>query len=260
MSALLAALGGTVVGSAAGTAAQRWPRDATLASPVRSSCEACGLVLGARDLVPILSWVRLGGRCRRCHARIPAVHPVVELTSGLAVGAIVVVHGPTLNAVLLGIGAIAVIVASVTDLQHRIIPDRLTLPLAVLATLSVPLVVGPGGPLVEALAWSLGVPVALRALVMLADVRGRPRPIGAGDIKLLVGVLGLAAGVQAGALGMLLVAVLTAGGVALIGLATGRLHRRSRLPFGPAIATGYLVGVIAPGGVPVVTGHVGGVA
>lgn len=254
MTVLLAALGGTVAGSAAGTAAQRWPRQATLFSPTRSSCGSCGLVLAARDLVPIISWIRLGGRCRRCRAPIPAVHPIVELASGATLGAIALVHGASPHTMLLGIGALAVIVATVTDVQHRIIPDRLTLPLAVVGTVSVPLVVGTGAPLVEALAWSLGVPGTLRTLVLVADVRGRARPVGGGDIKLLVGVLGLVAGLDGGPETLLLIAVLSGGLVALLGMVTGRLHRRSRLPFGPAIAVGYLLAVLAPGWSGVVLG------
>lgn len=241
----LALIGGAVAGSAAGAAMHRWPTGTTLLEPRRSSCDACGSLLQPRDLVPVLSWVMLRGRCRACGERIDARLPLLEAASAVVTVTLVQVHGPTITAVVLAVGAVAVLVAAVIDAEHLIVPDRLTRPLALLALLAVPILTGPGRAGGVAL-WSLGVPAALQLIAIAADRTGRARPVGGGDIKLLVGVLALAGVVASGPPAVLLVAVVLAGSAAVIGLAMGRLTRRSRLPFAPPLAVAFLMVVIAP--------------
>src|SRR5215471_3032413 len=72
---------GLVFGSAVTAIAYRVPRDLSWVRG-RSACPSCGHVLGARDLVPVLSWVSTHGRCRYCHARIGWRYPLTELACG----------------------------------------------------------------------------------------------------------------------------------------------------------------------------------
>lgn len=244
--AAVAALGGAAAGSVAGAALTRWPRGLTLGRPSRSRCDRCDRDLTARDLVPVVSWVWLGGRCRSCGLAIDARLPMLEAAAaGLAV-CMVAVHGLTVDAALLALGAVAVLTASIVDLDRRIVPDRLTRPLMVVALGALALRGLPGPALVGALAWAVGVPALLRIAALVADHRRRARPVGAGDIKLLVGVLALVAPDRHAPAALLLLAVILGGVVALIGLVTGRLDPRSRLPFAPAIGAAYLLVVLAP--------------
>ena len=255
----LALLGGAVVGSTAGAAMHRWPAGGTLSEPRRSACSACGLVLGPRELVPVVSWIVQAGRCRGCAARIDARLPVLEASSALLAVVILSVHGPGGRAALLTVGAVAALLAAFIDLEHRIIPDRLTLPFAAIALTAAPFVAGPGRAAVL-LGWALGVPLALRLLVAAADAAGRARPIGGGDVKLLIGVLALAGLVPSGPPAVLLVAVIGAGAVAVVGLVTHRITRTSRIAFAPAIAVGFLVVAAAPEGAAVIVSWFGGPA
>lgn len=241
----LALIAGAAAGSAAGAALHRWPTGATLLRPRRSACSSCGTTLRARDLVPLLSWLVLKGRCRGCGVRIDPRLPVLEGSAALIAALVVAAHGPGPAALVIGVGAVAVLVAAMIDLEHRIVPDRLTIPLGLLALLALPTVAGADrAPTVAA--WALGVPLALHLLVVLADASGRARPIGGGDVKLLVGVLALAGSSPLGPPAVLIVAVVLAGTVASVGLLCGLLRRGSRLPFAPALAVPSLVIAVAP--------------
>ena len=227
----LALIAGAAAGSAAGAALHRWPTGATLLRPRRSACSSCGTTLRARDLVPLLSWLVLKGRCRGCGVRIDPRLPVLEGSAALIAALVVAAHGPGPAALVIGVGAVAVLVAAMIDLEHRIVPDRLTIPLGLLALLALPTVAGADrAPTVAA--WALGVPLA--------------RPIGGGDVKLLVGVLALAGASPLGPPAVLIVAVVLAGTVASVGLLCGLLRRGSRLPFAPALAVPSLVIAVAP--------------
>ena len=245
-----AAAGGALSGSAAGAAVTRWAEGLTLGSPGRSRCDRCEVPVLMRDMVPVVSWVALGGRCRSCRAPIDRRQPTIELLATAVAVLVVAVHGPTMRGLLLTLGAVALLTASATDVAERIIPDRLTRPLAVLGLggLSVAAAIDPVGPSVPgaAFAWAVGFPAALGLLTLAADRTDRARPIGGGDIKLLVGVLALAGLIPDGAPMLLLVTALLAGTVATVGLLAGRLHRRSRLPLAPAITGAYLLVVLAP--------------
>ena len=241
----LAVIMGAVAGSAAGAAMHRWPAGATLLEPRRSTCDSCGVELRARDLIPVFSWIMLRGGCRSCGIRIDPRLPAVEVVSALLAAGIVQVHGSTTTAVVLAIGAVAVLVAAVIDAEHLIVPDRLTRPLAVSSLLALPLTAGPERA-VDVVLWAVGVPLALLLLAIAADLTGRARPVGGGDIKLLVGVLALSGVAPSGPAAVLLTAVVLAGTVAVLGLATRRVTRSSRLPFAPPLAVSFLIVVLAP--------------
>lgn len=133
--AVLLLLAAPAIGSFLGVLVLRLPEG----RPVllgRSACPDCGTVLGARDLVPVLSWLWRRGRCRHCGAAIPAFYPAMELAAlGVALWAAAVVGtGPEALAALvltclLGWGLLAL---AVTDWRVLLLPDALTLPLIAL--------------------------------------------------------------------------------------------------------------------------------
>jgi leader peptidase (prepilin peptidase)/N-methyltransferase len=242
----VAFLGGALAGSTAGAALGRWPDGDTLLRPARSRCPACATLLKPRELVPLISWLALRGRCATC--KEPIDRRLVLLEGASAVLTVLIIHrfGPTLIGVLLAFGGVAVLLATMTDLERRRIPDRLTVPLALVA-LCWGLGTSADSPgLWTVLAWALGVPAALQVANLFAVVLNRPQPVGRGDIKLLVGVLALATAVEGGAASVLATSVVVAGMFATFGLLSGHLKRGDRVPFAPAIATGYLVAVLVP--------------
>jgi leader peptidase (prepilin peptidase) / N-methyltransferase len=225
----VAALAGLAVGSFWTVLVHRWPAEQSLAHP-RSHCGHCRRTLGPIDLVPVVSWAVLRGRCRTCRTRVSPVYPLTELaTAALAAGA-VAAYGPTwrgLAAALLGVCLVPVVLI---DLRHRLIPDIVVLPAAALALLAG--IAGPGRwwvPVVSA----LGAAGFLLALSLLY-----PGGMGLGDVK-----LALLMGAVLGAAVIPAMAIAFGAGAALgllLLLRHGPAARRMAVPFGPFLAAGAL--------------------
>jgi len=239
-------IGGAVIGSAAGAALVRWPNGMTLLRPSRSRCATCGGALRGRDLIPILSWFVSRGRCRSCSGRIDIRLPLLELGCAAGAALTVRVHGLNAMSLLLLLGVAAVLLATLTDLESMTVPDRLSLPLAAVALVGTLLLADDLRAVRAVVAWGLLLPVALHLLSESLFRTGFQRPIGGGDVKLLIGVLALASAIPGGPGAVLILAVVVGGSAAGVGLITGRLRRGDRMPFAPAIAIGYLAVVLAP--------------
>lgn len=200
----------------------------------RSACPACGVALGIRDLVPILSWLALRGRCRRCGAPIAVFYPLVEATAFLIAAVSFGVLEGAAAWLAAGIGWWLLMAASI-DLRELRLPDLLTLPLAgaglLLALAGSPALVTPG----EALLGAVSGFTALAGLAWAYErLRGRAG-LGLGDAKLLA-----AAGAWLGPFELPMVVLLAA----LVGLAhalaVGAHRRPDRpVPFGPALTLAF---------------------
>lgn len=222
---------GLAVGSFLALASVRLPAGESFLGG-RSRCRGCGRTLGARDLVPVLSWVAARGRCRGCDARIGWRYPAIEVAAGVIGGAAAFVApdvGHALAGALLGWG---LLLLAVLDVEHLWLPEPLTLGL-VAAGLGATAWLTPG-MFVDHL---IGAAVGFGSLWLVGEayrrVRGR-EGLGGGDARLLAAAgawLGWAAlpGVLLGAAGLGLVG---AGVLA----ARGRLEAGARLPFGGALA------------------------
>jgi leader peptidase (prepilin peptidase) / N-methyltransferase len=234
--ASLAFVGGMVTGSFVGLVADRLPRGRSIVGP-RSMCDSCGAQIAAYDNVPVLSWLILRGRCRTCHARIPALYPLVELAVGAAFAVTAVVLRDDPGQLALGLLFVAMLAAiTLTDLERRIIPNKILLAGAV-AGLAVVAATDPGSLPERAIA-------ALAAGgVLLAIGLAYPRGMGMGDVK-LAAVMGLYLGKSVAP--ALFVGVLAG---ALVGLgvlvARGGGARKLAVPFGPFLALGGVVAFLA---------------
>jgi prepilin signal peptidase PulO-like enzyme (type II secretory pathway) len=234
---------GASVGSMAGAAADRWAIGATLATPGRSACAACDVRLVRRDLVPIASWLVLRGRCRACDAPIPARLLLLEIGGAGVGGVILARYGFNPVGVLLGLVAGGLTVATLTDLASRRIPHRLTVPLAVV-TLPAAILVRDAVSAWSILAWSLVLPALLLGLNGILQPLLGSDAIGGGDIRILVSVLAILALLPSAASTFLGALVATSGGVALLGLLSGRLTRSDRIPLAPFMLLAFVVAVI----------------
>lgn len=117
---------GLVVGSFLNVVIQRLPQDESLVKP-GSRCPKCESRIAWHDNIPVLSFLLLGGRCRRCRERIPFRYPLVEL------GSAVIWYGSwrafgTSPTFLISVVYVSLLfVATVTDLETGLIPDEITL-------------------------------------------------------------------------------------------------------------------------------------
>lgn len=227
---------GLVVGSFMTVAVSRLPKGESVVRP-RSRCPSCKAEIGARDNIPVLSWLLLRGRCRRCGEPISVEYPLLELaTAGLVVLAALRYPDPW-QAVLVG-GLLALMPGiALIDLRHKIIPNKLTYPAMVL---SVPVIL---------FAWLLGdaaepVKAALGFLLFGGGtfaVALVSRGMGFGDVK-LAALIGLVLGSQGlRFVGVSAGATIVLGGVGgIVALGMGR-GMKSKIPYGPYLAAGAIV-------------------
>lgn len=234
---LPAAAFGLVIGSFLNVVAHRVPGRMSLAMPA-SHCPSCETPIKPYDNIPVLSWLFLRGRCRSCAAPISARYPLVEALTAVLFAAVVAVHHADTASLVLGLVLVAFLVPiALIDLDHRIIPNRLTLPAAVLAIV-LGTALDPGGEVERLIA---GVAAAL---VLGLPSLLNPKGMGMGDAK-LVGVLGLFLGAAVAPAFFVAFIAGTVLGIAIVmrkGMTQGR---KTAVPFGPFLALGGIVGVLA---------------
>jgi len=227
---------GAIMGSFLNVVAYRLPRHESLITPA-SHCPRCGTPVKPYDNIPILSWLLLRGHCRSCAAPISPRYPLVEaLTAALCVGA-VLVHSSPVGIALAILLILLVVPAALIDLEHRIIPNRITVIGGVLA-LAIGLALDPAGEPERLLA------AAGAGGFLLVAALAYPGGMGMGDVK-LAAVMGLCLGAAvAPALLIALIAgvLLGVGVIARKGAAEGR---KTAVPFGPFLALGALIAVFA---------------
>ena len=120
---------GLALGSFLGVVAARVPLRRSIVKP-GSACMSCETPISWYDNVPVLSYALLRGRCRRCGVRIPPRDLAIELSTALLLVACVLAFGFTLKTAAAGIACAALVVATATDLERRIVPNRVVLPAA----------------------------------------------------------------------------------------------------------------------------------
>jgi leader peptidase (prepilin peptidase)/N-methyltransferase len=234
---LPAAAFGLVIGSFLNVVAHRLPGRMSLAMPA-SHCPSCETPIKPYDNIPVLSWLILRGRCRSCAEPIAARYPLVEACTAALFAAVVAVHHADTAALVLGLVLVAFLVPiALIDLDHRIIPNRLTLPAAVAAVL-LGTALDPGGEVERLIAGAAG------AVVLGVPALLNPKGMGLGDAK-LVGVLGLYLGAAVAPAFFIAFLAGTVVGIAIVarkGIARGR---KTAVPFGPFLALGAAIGLLA---------------
>ena len=120
---LSAFLLGLIIGSFLNVCILRIPADKSIVLPA-SSCPSCGHPIAPYDNIPVLSWLLLGGKCRKCKSKISALYPGVELLTGLLFLACYFVFGATVDGLKGALFAALLVVLTITDLRERILPDE----------------------------------------------------------------------------------------------------------------------------------------
>lgn len=225
---------GLAIGSFLNVVIARLPTGRSIARPP-SACPACGAPIRWYDNVPVLSWLRLRGRCRACRAVISWRYPAVELLTAVLFALAARQLGPTLDlgTALLLLAALVAITG--IDLDHQIIPDVITLPGVVVGAVANVAVRPENWP--DTL---LGIVVGggLFLIIILASGGG----MGGGDMK-LGAMMGAFLGWKLVLLAILL-GVFAGGAVAIGLLSTGRKGRKDPVPFGPFLALGAVVSLL----------------
>jgi leader peptidase (prepilin peptidase)/N-methyltransferase len=234
--ALLATILGAIFGSFFNVVAHRLPRGESLSKP-RSRCPSCGTQIRALDNVPVLSWLALRGRCRGCAAPISPRYPLVEAGTAALCALVVLVVGANREAVVGVVLVLLLVPITLIDLETQRIPNVLTYSGAVLA---VALVAGlEPGALTEHL-----IAGAAAGLFLFVAWFAYPSGMGLGDVKLAL-VLGLFLGRAVAPAMMVALVSGTLVGAAVMARVGVERGRKTKVPFGPFLALGGLVGVLA---------------
>lgn len=175
---------GAIIGSFLAAALIRWPEGRSVLKG-RSHCDSCGKTLSPRDLVPILSWFLVRGRCRHCGAEIDRKHLAVE-AGGALIGITAILAHPLPTALFTAIFGWWLFLLAALDVEHQWLPDRLTLPLIPAGLAIAWLGIGP--PLDDRL---IGAAAGFASLFLIGwayrNLRGR-EGLGGGDPKLFAAI------------------------------------------------------------------------
>lgn len=225
MIAIVAGLLGLVIGSFLNVLIYRVPIRQSIVWP-SSRCPSCGERIKTFDNLPVLSYLMLRGRCRSCKARISPRYPLVEALTGMLFALAAYEFGLSLSLVWALVLISVLVVLAGTDLGHRLLPNAIVVPAAVVG-FSLSALVDPDGWWVYLIS-ALAVAAGLFALALVY-----PGGMGMGDVK-MGGMLGAFLGPYAALAVFIgaLVGVLVGGGL----MVTGVIERGSALPFGVFLA------------------------
>jgi leader peptidase (prepilin peptidase)/N-methyltransferase len=235
---IIFAILGLEVGSFLNVCIDRLPQNKSIAFPA-SHCEACQHKLGAKDLIPVFSYLRLRGRCRYCRASVPRRLFWVELATGVVFALLAWHYGLSPALGIMIFYACLFIVVSVIDLEHGLILNKVVYPSMVvallLALISRPWLTQWIVPGIANAAIGGAIGFALFLLIALISRGG----MGWGDVK-LAGLIGLATGFPLVFLSVIMAAIL-GGIVAVVMVITKKRQRRQTIPFGPFLALAAMI-------------------
>ncbi len=221
---------GLTLGSFFNVVGLRVPQNQSIVAP-RSACPKCKHQLTPFELIPVLSYLFQGGKCRQCKVRISPIYPFMELLTGLLFAAAPLLLGWTSELFVAWTLISLFMIITVSDITYMIIPDKVLLVfmgIFLLERIFIPL-----DPWWDSLA---GAAVGFLLLLLIAIIS--KGGMGGGDIKLFA-VLGFVVGIKVVLLSFFL-ATLYGALFGIIGLLTGKLKRKNPIPFGPFIAAGTL--------------------
>lgn len=217
----------------------RIPREESIVFP-GSHCTKCGTKLMVLELIPVISYLFLRGRCRTCDERISLRYPMVELGTAVLVTFQFHLMGMRLPFLFFSIMTLILITMTMIDFDHQIIPDGLNLTLGLLGAVYLLAVVIPDQGIVGLIPNAIGFFLGGGLFLLIAVVSNGG--MGGGDIKLMA-VLGLWFGWQQLLL-LMMISFVSGAVISLALLALKIKGRKDMIPFGPFIAlAGYLTSI-----------------
>ncbi len=195
---------GAIWGSFAGALCARWPSGECVATG-RSRCDACGKTIASFDLIPLISFAVLKGKCRSCRARISTDHLAMEIAA-VVLGILPLFLLPPSQALAAATFAWLLLPLIVLDIRYLWLPDRLTLLLALAGILAGPFLM-PEISWIDRVAGGIGGFAVFDIIRLIYRAVRHREGMGAGDPKLL-GAIGIWLGWQALPLVILLASVI----------------------------------------------------
>ncbi|TYS66148.1 prepilin peptidase [Bacillus infantis] len=221
---------GLLLGSFYNVVGLRVPLKQSIVKP-RSHCPYCQHTLRPYELIPVVSYLLQGGKCRRCKAPVSFLYPAVELATGLLFFLAPLLMGWTLELIIAWTLISLMIIVFVSDIKYMIIPDKVLLVFAVIFLLE--RIFLPLSPWWDSL---LGAAAGFFLLLFIAVIS--KGGMGGGDIKLFA-VIGLALGTKLVLLTFFF-ATLFGAVFGIVGMLIGKVEKGKPIPFGPYIALGSL--------------------
>jgi len=225
---------GLIIGSFLNVCIYRIPKNISIVCPP-SSCGSCGQGLRVLDLIPLISYIFLKGKCRYCNSRISLRYPLVELLTGLIFLLVYYIIGFNLFLIKYLILSSILIVVTFIDLEYKIIPDRI-----VIFTLVSGIILNIFVKDVSFLSSLIGFFLGGGVLLIIALVSGGA--MGGGDIKFMA-ALGLYLGYKA-MIVALIISFISGGIIGLVLILFKIKSRKDYIPFGPFLALGALISAL----------------
>lgn len=231
---ILTAIAGLVVGSFLNVCISRIPEEESIVAP-SSHCPKCKTKLETLDLIPVISYIRLGGRCRYCNEPISIRYPIVEILTAIVFSFIYFRHGLSSASFIYALFSSLVIIVSFVDIEKMLVPDIVVL-FGIGATL---IYYCYSGDIIKSLygicfgflfMWTIGA---------AAKLAFRKDALGDGDIKFVV-MLGAFMGAEKTFMAIAVASIIGAI-IGIMLILAGRLKKEDYIPFIPFLALGAVV-------------------
>lgn len=211
----------------------------------RSRCPNCDTQITALENIPVVSYLFQRGRCRHCGAPIAARYPIAEAATALLFAAAVLHFEFTFTAAAYAALFWVLVVLTVIDLEHKLLPNRVVYPSIVAGALALTITAILDGDLERLRLAALGAATFGGFLFIVAFIY--PAGMGGGDVKLAV-LLGLFLG-YAGGIGVTLVGMflsfLIGAIIGIVAMMVGGGGRKMAVPFGPFLAAGTVIAIVS---------------
>ncbi len=227
---------GLMVGSFANVCISRLPKKESVVFPA-SHCPKCNTPIHVMDNIPLVSYILLKGQCRNCQQKISPIYPAIELLTGLLMAAVFYRFGFSLECLIFAIVVPALVIITVIDIEHQIIPDVITLP-------GIPFGLIAGSTMNGLWNSLLGLLVGGGIFWLMAEGYYRIRGavgMGGGDIKYIAAAGALVGWAQV--LFIIFIGALAGGLFGGLGMGVKKLNFLSRIPFGPFLALATLISI-----------------
>ncbi len=227
---------GLMVGSFANVCIARLPKKESIIFPA-SHCPQCNKPIHVTDNIPLISYILLKGQCRNCKQKISLIYPAIELVTGLLMAAVFYRFGFSWECLIFAIVVPALVIITMIDIEHQIIPDVITLPGIIFGLAA-------GSYLNGWLDSVLGLALGGGMFWLLAEGYFRMRGkmgMGGGDIKYIAAAGALMGWAQV--LVIIFIGALAGGIFGGIGMGVKKLDFLSRIPFGPFLALATLISI-----------------
>ena len=225
---------GLILGSFVNVCIHRIPKKKSIIFP-GSHCMSCNEPISPRDNIPVFSYLLLNGKCRQCTKSISAIYPIIELVTALLLLLGFIKLGISIKFLIFCIIGPALLIISIIDINHKIIPDIITIPGILFGLIA-------GSYLVGLKDSSLGLLVGGSIFLIISEIYYRIRGrigMGGGDIK-FIAAAGALVGVQQIVL-IVFISSFMGSLVGLVGLAGKKVNALSKIPFGPFLSGGTLI-------------------